>query len=441
MPDADVAAHATHRNRSIRLAVLTSFLSKFGTILLQLISIPLAVRVLGREEFGLYTTVNLTLSVLMLLQVGVGPALAHGLSQARAAGDETRQKELGSTAFFLMGGLALLVGSVAGSLLLALPMSAIYGDDFSGNEPALRAALWVGLALFLMMFVLGLTERIREGHLEVAVNNVWGAIGNVLAAVVVASCIWFVPEVWFVVLAVHGTMVLMKIGNTIALWRAHPLMVPSARAFRGEVARHLFTDGIAFSACTLVAGLVEYSVCGWMLGRTDGPSAVALYGVFITLTTMQLGFVIMFSAPTWPAVAEALARGDKTWARNAARKLYLYGAAFALCSSLGLLVLGPWGLRIWLGEEFAGISRGTLACYTAYFIAHVWRHLGHSMMIGTGQVTRLARIQFFESGLVALGAWIALKFGSMEIMLLAMAVIITAITGWFLPHRVAAVLR
>jgi len=75
--------HATRRSRSIRLAVVTSFLSKAGTVLLQLLSIPIAVRVLGRQEFGLYTTVNLTLSTVALLQVGVGPALTHGLTRAR----------------------------------------------------------------------------------------------------------------------------------------------------------------------------------------------------------------------------------------------------------------------------------------------------------------------------------------------------------------------
>jgi O-antigen/teichoic acid export membrane protein len=45
-----------------------SFLSKGGTILLQLISIPIAVRVLGRAEFGLYTTVNPTLALIALLE-------------------------------------------------------------------------------------------------------------------------------------------------------------------------------------------------------------------------------------------------------------------------------------------------------------------------------------------------------------------------------------
>ena len=84
MPESPAAETTTPPEPSIRLAVVTSFLSKAGTILLQLLSIPIAVRVLGREEFGLYTTVNLTLSTVSLLQVGVGPALTHGLSNARA---------------------------------------------------------------------------------------------------------------------------------------------------------------------------------------------------------------------------------------------------------------------------------------------------------------------------------------------------------------------
>ena len=110
MPESSTAETTRRRDRSIRLAVVTSFVSKAGTILLQLLSIPIAIRVLGRAEFGLFTTVNLTLTTIALLEVGVGPALTHGLTRARAAGDEAKQRELGSTAFFLMAGIALLAG-------------------------------------------------------------------------------------------------------------------------------------------------------------------------------------------------------------------------------------------------------------------------------------------------------------------------------------------
>ncbi len=428
--------HARRRDRSIGLAVVTSFLSKAGTVLFQLLSIPIAVRVLGREEFGLYTTVNLTLSLVSLLQVGVGPALTHGLAKARADDDPAARRELGSTAFFLMAGIATLAGLALAAVLLLVPVSTLYGEGFAARESVLRPALWTGLFLFLLLFILNLTERVREGYLEVASNNLWGAAGNVMAALFVGIGVWFVPQVWFLVLAVHGAMVLAKLGNTVSLWRKHPLMIPRPAAFRKSRARHLFGDGIAFSTCCLVTGIIEYNFCGWLVGRSGGPSDLALYGVFISLTVMQLGFVVMLSAPTWPAVAEALARGDVAWARRAAIRLHRFGAGFALCSAMGLTLLGPWLLPVWLGNEFSQIGRPLLACYGLYFVAHVWRHLNHTLMIGTGQVSKLVGIQLLESALIAALAAPALARGGIGGMLLLMAGLMLLMTGTVLPARV-----
>ncbi len=441
MTAAHEESHASRRGRSIRLAVLTSFLSKGGTILLQLLSIPIAIRVLGRAEFGLYATVNLTLSTVAMLQVGVGPALTHGLTQARAVGDEKRQRELGSTAFFLIGGIALLTGLALSAVLLMIPLTTLFGESFAGSESALRPALWTGLGLFLMLFILNHTERVREGYLEVASNNLWGAAGNVMAAVFAGIGIWWVPQVWFLVLAIYGAMVLGKLCNTAALWRKRPLMLPSLKHLRPPVARHLFSDGLAFSTCCLITGVIEFNFCGWLVGRMDGPSAVALYGIFVTLTTMQLGFVVMLSTPTWPAVAEALARGDHPWARMAAKRLYLFGGGFAVCSALGLFLLGPWLLPLWLGKDFSNISRPLLACYGLYFIAHVWRHLNHTLMIGAGQVSKLVGIQLFESAAVAVLGYTALKTGGIPALLATMGIVILALTGTFLPKRVSRALR
>jgi O-antigen/teichoic acid export membrane protein len=434
-------SHSARRDRSIRLAVVTSFLSKAGTVLFQALSIPIAVRVLGREEFGIYSAVNVTLGIVSMLQVGIGPALAHGLSKAKAHGHEEDARQLSSSAFYLSGGLALLAGLILAAVLLAVPLPAIFGSEFAGKEAMLRPALWTGLALFLLLFLFNLTDRTREGLLEASANNLWGAAGNVLAAAAVGIGVWFIPQVWFLVLAVHGSLVIAKLCNTIALWRAHPEVRPKWTRFRLPVAKHLFTDGLVFSAATLITGVVEYNLCGWLAGRQGGPAATALYGVLISMTVMQLGFVMMLSTPTWPAVAEALARGDVPWARKAAKKLYLFGSAFAVCAFAGLVLLGPWVFSLWLGKDFADTPRIMFACYGFYFVAHVWRHLNHAMMVGTGQVGKLARIQFAESMLVALVAYAALHWGGIGPMLAAMGAVILVVTGWILPRQVAERLR
>lgn len=432
--------HAARRDRSIRLAVVTSFLSKAGTALLQLLALPIAIRVLGREEFGLFTTVTLTLTTVSLLQVGVGPALAHGISGANATGDDERRRELASTAFFMMVGIALVAGLALASVLLTVSLPTIFGSGYEGMEGMMRPALWLGLGIFLLLFVLNLTERLREGQLEVARTNLWGAAGNLLAAGVVGVGVFFIPEVWFLVLAVHGSLVVAKLANTADLWIRHPVLVPKLRGFRWPVARHLFGDGIAFATACLLTGVVEYNLCGWMVGRVGGPGQVALFGVFVSLSVMQLGFVMMITTPTWPAVAEALARDDRAWAVKAARRLQLYGLGIALCAAAGLVLLGPWGFGIWLGEEFAGTGRGVIGCFAFYFGAHVWRHVNHMLMIGTGQVIRLARIQLVETPVLAVVAWFALQTGGLGAMLMAMGGTIVCVTGLFLPRRVAAVL-
>jgi O-antigen/teichoic acid export membrane protein len=121
--------------------------------------------------------------------------------------------------------------------------------------------------------------------------------------------------------------------------------------------------------------------------------------------------------------------------------MYWYGMGFALASAVGLVVLGPLLFRWWLGPEFADTRRVVFACYAAYFVAHVWRHLNHTLMIGTGQVGRLARVQLLESALVALAAWVGLAQWGIGGLLISMAVVMTLITGWVLPRWVGERLR
>ena len=262
-----------------------------------------------------------------------------------------------------------------------------------------------------------------------------------MAALFVGVGVWWIPQVWFLVIAMHGAMVVAKLFNTSTLWRKHPLMMPSLRYFRPAVARHLFSDGLAFSTCCLVTGIVEYNLCGWMVGRVGGPGHVALYSVFISMTIMQLGFVVMLSTPTWPAVAEALARGD-CLGRGWRPSVSISSARASRCAPrLGSFVVGPWVLKFWLGKQFSNIGRPLLACYGLYFVAHVWRHLNHTLMIGTGQISKLVGIQLLESLLVAGLGWTALRYGGIGAMLATMGLVILALTGTFLPHRVVRALK
>lgn len=435
----DGSGSATRRDRSIRAAILTSFLSKGGTALLQLVSIPIAVRVLGRAEFGLYTSVNLVLSTVLLFQIGIGPALAHGL--AKAGEDAAARRRLAATSAGLALLLALAAMGVLAAILLAIPYPVLLGDQYAGREDVLRPALWLGTVLLGLLLLLNLTDRLREGCLETHANNIWGAVGNLLAAAAVGLGVWKFPHVWFLVLAIYGAQILAKAANTLALWKRHPDLRPRPKEWHGPTARHLFRDGLAFSVYSLLTGLVEFNLAGWLCGRVGGPNLASLYGVFVNVSVLQLGFVMMVSTPTWPAVAEAMARGDLPWARAAARRLALFALAFGLAAFAGWTLLGPWIFPFWLGPDFADVQRPVFAAFGLYFFAHTWRHAHHMLMIGTGQVHKLARIQLAESLVLAIFLYPVLKFGGITGMFALLGGGILLVTGTQLPRLVLQALR
>jgi len=62
---------SSRRNRAISSAVFTSLASKLGTVILQLVSIPIAIHVLGEKSYGLYSTIALSIGTLILFQIGI----------------------------------------------------------------------------------------------------------------------------------------------------------------------------------------------------------------------------------------------------------------------------------------------------------------------------------------------------------------------------------
>lgn len=425
-----------HRNSSIRTAVLTSVVSKLGTALLQLLALPLAMRVLGWEMYGLYASVAGLLTALYLFEGGLGPALTHGISQAAARNDQTTQSYLSSTAFFLIGGFTLLGTGIVACLVLTQPVERLFGSSFAAHDSALRPALWLGLALLAVSLWLSHTDRLREGYLEARYVNLWGAAGNFVAAAAVGLGVWLWPSVTYLLAAVFGPVVLGRLANTWQLWRSRPWIAPRWTHVRLPLVHRLVTDGLAFAVVSLGVNLVEFNLIQNLFGRVAGPAGVTSYSVFVTLTMAQLGFILMLTTPTWPAVADAAARGEVAWVRQAVRRLERYALAFATVTGVSLVALGPWLLPLWLGERATALNRSILLAYAVYFLLYAWRHVQHMLLIGLGQTRRLARVQLLESFILALAAWAVMQHGHLALLLTTMALCQLLITGWRLPWLV-----
>ncbi len=431
-----------HRDRSIRLSVLTSLLSKFGTIILRLVSIPIAIRVLGMEQFGVYTAITLFVALIDILHVGIGPTLTKELSRAIAKGRRHREQTVFATSVLLSTGLTIIGVGIAALLLIFIPVTGLFGSEYQAVADTMITALWLGLAISAVDIFTTPFEMSRDGYMETRFTNSWGAAGNLLAAITLVSGIWFFPTIEFLLIAVNGVTVLAKVGNSIHLIVQRPYLFPKFSLFKKKLVKPLLIDSGLFSITYILSAIIEYHLMVLLIGRYVGPQGVAVYNVMITIHLSLNGVMGMFTKPYWPALMDAFERKDRPWILNSSKRLAYLGLGFSAAVAGGLVLLGPIILPLWAGSQFidaapAGfvMNRLTLAAFSLYFAAHVWRHLGQTLALGTAPVDRVAMVIFAESTFIlGAAAFLLTTTGNLTFIYLAMAVGIMSFSGWIFPR-------
>lgn len=423
------------RGRSIRFGIATSLVSKGSSAVLQFLSLPLAARVLGREEFGVYATISLSVFMVSILELGVGPALGRKIAEASARGDRSREGQLFFSGALLIVGLILLGALLATLLLSMVPLTVLFGEKYAPFEAIMRPALWLGVALMAGQIIVEMTDRVREGYMEAGIVNAWASAGNLAGAIVVLFGVSHFPSVSFLLLAVFGPNILARVASMILLLRKRPWLISARKLPDREIMAGLIGEGLSFTATSFLVYLVDSAICALVIGRISGPGDVAVFHVLLSITTAFTGLLIMVGRPMWAAITDALHTGDHDWMKSVVLRYYQYLFVLVLLASLVLTVFGPWLIPLLYGGEFA-LNRLLLACHSLLLLATGWRLVNRYILIGLGDLPKtvapiLAGLALgLGLGMAGLATW------GLWALLAGMAVATLLIPGVSLPRLV-----
>lgn len=354
-------------------------------MLLQFGSLPIAARVLGREEFGIYATVSLAVFMVAMLELGIGPALARGISEASAKGDRRREGLLYINGAMLLAGLAVVGALVAAVVLATVPIPVLFGEKYAPFVDTMRPALWLGVALMVGQITVEMTDRVREGYMEAGAVNTWGAVGNLGGAVAVFLGVQFQPSVSFLLLAVFGPNILARGISTVVLLRRRPWLISRKARPDRAVMGSLVKDGLGYSATSFGVYLVEYSLCAVIVGRVSGPADVAVFHIMMSITTAFVGLLVMVGRPMWAAVVDATESGDHEWLISVTRRYYLFLGALTGCAATTLIAFGPWLIHFVYGAEFQ-VGRFLFVGHALFIFALGWRRVNRYLLIGLDMI-------------------------------------------------------
>ncbi len=308
--------------------------------------VPIMLRGLGVESYGLWIAALSVVGVVGLFDFGLGLSVTREVAASlnnASRSESARFVQAARNAFFLIG--------VAGGILIAtlgLPLSRGLHLSAASREMAPMVFVLAGVA-FLAERLLTFTMAVLRGLRRFDISNLLAIIAALGRAFGIIALI----KVGTGVLAV---MIWQVVATGLAAWAGHAVVGGLEAEFRSDLGRldwNLVRAHLPFgfaSQVTTVAEVMIWQLVPVIVGLVLGSGWIAEYSIAQKFPT-SVGPIIWSTADAlFPAVSQH--QSDPGIART--REILEIGTRWtvvlALPLCLGLLILAPELLQAWVGE-------------------------------------------------------------------------------------------
>lgn len=340
---------STSRHGRIIHAVWSGTAARLLTTAVTLISLPLAVRYLGAERYGVWATVTTTVVWINLLDLGIANTLTNHISRAYALDDKTSAARYFTNALFLAVGIAGMVGFIFAVVFSRIDWVGLFNVKGGVSAAELKQTIAVAAALMLLGLPCNLASKLLAGYQELHRNSYAicaGAVASVLGLAVgitlrVSMPVLFVMSVGCLPLANLATLV------AVVTWHK-PWLLPRPSLIRCSAIKELLDSGSSFFLIQ-IAAVVVLSSDNLIVSHYLGASEVTPYSVTWRLVGSAAMLQTLIFPALWPAYAEAYAKGDYGWIRRTFSITMKGTVGLNLSCVVALVLFGRTVIRVWAG--------------------------------------------------------------------------------------------
>jgi O-antigen/teichoic acid export membrane protein len=333
----------------IAQAVWSGAAARIISATLTLVSLPLAVRYLGAERYGVWATIVTTAVWINLLDLGIANTLTNHISRAYALDDKASAARYFTNALVLTCTVSALAGVLCVVFCPRINWGGVFNAGHSVPANELTHTVMVAALLTLAGVPCSLAGKLLAGYQELHVNNyaaTAGAIAGVLGlalgvALHVSMPVLFVMSVGCLSFAGFATLV------WLVTWHK-PWLLPRPSLIEAGAIKELLSSGSSFFLIQ-VAAVVVFSSDNLVVSHYLGAAEVTPYSVTWRLAGLAAVLQSLIFPALWPAYSEAYAKRDYDWIRRTFAITLKGSLTLNLSCALLLAFLGRPLIRWWAG--------------------------------------------------------------------------------------------
>src|SRR3990172_2407934 len=338
-------------NRAGRLVsnVLYTLNAKLVLLGLSFVTVPILVRGLGVEAYGLYALTAVLIGYFTFLDLGTSQALVKHLSEALARGEQQRAQRLIETGLTLFLSMGVFGGLVIGALAESFALSVLHVPSTLADaaQVALRLAA-VGFTVTMAMNgLLAVPLACQRLDIVAKMNAAIGSMGLIIPAILVST--------GFSLPSIITTGVLLNVAGVIILVGVTRRLLPDYKlrfGFDWGEAIRLWKFGGSVLVST-VAAQVSLQVDKLIISALLPISRLSYYSVPFNLAAKMLVIPYAVGPALFPAVTEVSALGLSAQLKGLYLRTTKALCAVSLPFALLLLIYADKILEHWIGADFA----------------------------------------------------------------------------------------
>ncbi len=376
---------ANERRRRVLFTAAASLVARGTQAIATLISVPLTVRYLGQERYGMWMAISSITGMLAFADFGLGNGLLNAVADAHGRGDRVAARKAVSTAFLLLSTIAVGLMVFFFAIQEGVPWASFFNVQSSVAQMEIRQTVVAVVTCFAIGVPLGVVQRVQLGYQEGFASNLWQAGGAILGLIGLICAVRMGVGVPGLVFAFYGGPLFALVLNFLNQFgRSRTWLVPTPRAFELGIARSLGRAGSMFFVAQLGTVLI-LNAPNLVIARLLGANTVAPYSVVMKPIQALTLLTALWAIPLWPAYGEAAARGDWNWIARTFRRTAVLGLLVSVSGASLFFAFHRSILGYWVGVDL--IPDGlTVGATCLFLVANSVRLTGSMCLNGLGHL-------------------------------------------------------
>jgi len=335
------------RYRLIVISGISGLAAKLIIALIGLVSVPLTIHYLGKEQFGLWMVVSSLVIWMQIADFGIGNGLTNALAEAHGRDDHGAANGYFSASIAATLVMALFCFAIIYSLSLWLPWNIIINLHKDDLAPLAAQCFLAAGMVFVVNIPLSVASRAliayQCGYLASATQilSAFASLAGLFVAIMMKLDLF-----WLVVLSSSGQL----IGHLLAfgiLLKILPWLRFHRKFITGQALRRIADSSIPLFIFQIGALSVNQLV-NIVIVQVGTLEMVADYNVVLKIYILVFTVGISISAPFYPAIREAYEKHEAIWVMNALNRVLFVRLAVLLPAGICLLFTGDLIIQLWI---------------------------------------------------------------------------------------------